>query len=105
MLPLGSRFSSNVNALTWAVLDSHVVIVGDVQLLGSYTLVSLPDLESLTIRAQVGSEVDAVFSVGILVGRDTNCGTAPRVDPSWERKHAVVVSEAVASVAREQTKA
>lgn len=88
---LSSRFGSNIDAKSRSILYRHVRIIGDVQLLGSQAFVSLPDLESLAVRSEVRVKIEAVFSIGILVGRDTNRGAAGFVSPSLEGKVIAIV--------------
>lgn len=73
-----------------------MVVVGDVELLLGH-VVSLPDIQRLTVGAQVGAKVDTVLSVGKFVRRDTNLGAAAVIDPLLEGEVGIVFWKAVAS--------
>lgn len=76
-----------------------MVVIGDVELLLG-DVVSLPDVEGLTVGAQVGPKVDAVLRFRVGVGRDADLGAAQGVVESLERSKLAVVREAVAAVAQ-----
>lgn len=60
-------------------------IIGNVKLLGRQAIVTLPDLEPLSVGAEVGTKVDAVVCIRKVVGRDTDLGASGVVDPLLER--------------------
>jgi hypothetical protein len=95
----GDRLRLDVSALIWAVLHRDVIVVGDVELLLGH-VVSLPDLERLTVGAEVGTKVDAIFEIAKAVGRETDLGAAGLVDPLLKSGKIALPSEAFKPAAK-----
>lgn len=75
---------SHVDAESRSILHCDVIVVGDIEALCRQVIVTLPDLEILTVGAEVGTKVETVLGVGVVVGRNADGGASGVVDPLLE---------------------
>lgn len=95
-----TTFCPNVSTLSSIrpVLNRDVPVVGDIELLLRQAFVALPDLETLSVGTEVGSEIDAELCLGKVVGCYPDLGATLIIDEVLKSVKVEVFGEAYVTV-------